>query len=129
VHVAGVTCTNGSAKAWAETLAYDLGCKQNLGRTVKDLFDLRMEEQTSEKDRESVATNGVSEAGEKAFEQGKECRREGSKHDQPSSALGTTICGAPSELYHSTNHRLQGNFFHPSNAKFGSTFCPRMAAG
>jgi hypothetical protein len=52
-----------------------LGCKQNLGRPVNDLFDLRMEGQTPEKDRESVAANGVSEAVEKAFEQGIECRQ------------------------------------------------------
>jgi len=60
-----------------------LGCKQNLGRPVNDLFDLRMEGQTAEKDRESVAANGVSEAVENAFEQGIECRPGGSKHDQP----------------------------------------------
>ncbi len=37
---------------------------------MRDLFDLRIEEQTSEKDRESVAAIDISEAEEKAFEQG-----------------------------------------------------------
>ena len=76
------------AKAWAETFGYDLGCQKNLGRPVNDLLDLRMEEQTLEKDRESVATNGVSEAGEKA-KQGIECRHGRSSRRSP---WGTTNC-------------------------------------
>jgi site-specific recombinase XerD len=69
--------------ASVQTTERYLGCKQNLGHPVNDLFDLRMEEQTPEENRESVAANGVIEVVERAFEQGIECRHGGSKHDQP----------------------------------------------
>lgn len=66
--------------ASVQTTERYLGCKQNLGHPVNDLFDLRME-QSSDKDRERVAANSVAESVEKAFEQGIECRHGGSKHD------------------------------------------------
>jgi site-specific recombinase XerD len=69
--------------ASVQTTERYLGCKQNLGHPVNDLFDLRTEGHTPAKDHESVAANGVSEAVEKAFEQGIERRHGGSEHDQP----------------------------------------------
>ena len=68
--------------ASVQTTERYLGCEQNLGHPVNDLFDLKME-QSSDKESEPVAANGVTEAVEKAFEQGIECRHGGSKHDQP----------------------------------------------
>jgi site-specific recombinase XerD len=69
--------------ASVQTTERYLGCKQNLGHPVNDLFDLRMDQQVPEEDCESVSPNGVIEAVEKTFEPGIECRHGGLKHDQP----------------------------------------------
>jgi Photoprotection regulator fluorescence recovery protein len=60
-----------------------LGCKQNLGHPVNDLFDLRTDGQQQAKHVESVPADGASEAVEKACGQGIECGHGGSEHEQP----------------------------------------------
>ena len=69
--------------ASVQTTERYLGCKQNLGHPVNDLFDLRMDAQQQAKQDESVPATGASEGVEKAFGQGIECRHGGSEHDQP----------------------------------------------
>jgi site-specific recombinase XerD len=69
--------------ASVQTTERYLGCKQNLGHPVNDLFDLRTDGQQRAKHVESVAADGASEAVEKAFVQGIECGHGGSKHEQP----------------------------------------------
>jgi site-specific recombinase XerD len=59
-----------------------LGCKQNLGHPVNDLFDLRTDGQPYENDGES-ATLKVFDDAEKASRPAIECRHAGSDHDQP----------------------------------------------
>src|SRR5271166_6026513 len=59
-----------------------LGCKQNLGHPVNDLFDLRTDVQPPEKDGEGVTVTS-STAVEKASRQGMEWGHGGSEHDQP----------------------------------------------
>jgi hypothetical protein len=60
-----------------------LGCKQNLGHPVNDLFDLRMDAQRQAKPDGSVPAKEASEAVEKAPEPGIECRHGGSEHERP----------------------------------------------
>ena len=69
--------------ASVQTTERYLGCKQNLGHPVNDLFDLRTDAVRPEKDNESVPTNGSSKAVEKAQQPGIECRHGGSEHEQP----------------------------------------------
>src|SRR5215469_9331471 len=69
--------------ASVQTTERYLGCKQNLGHPVNDLFDLRIDPQPQPKHEESVATKVVSEAVEKAHEPGIECRHGVSEHEQP----------------------------------------------
>jgi len=69
--------------ASVQTTERYLGCKQNLGHPVNDLFDLGMATQQQEKHDESVPATGASEGVEKAFGQGIECRHGGSEHAQP----------------------------------------------
>jgi len=60
-----------------------LGCKQNLGHPVNDLFDLRKNARPQEeKDVECVTVKGSAPV-EKASGQGVECRHRGSDHEQP----------------------------------------------
>jgi site-specific recombinase XerD len=68
--------------ASVQTTERYLGCKQNLGHPVNDLFDLRMDAQQQAKQDESVPTTGASEGVEKVFGQGIECRHGGSEHAQ-----------------------------------------------
>jgi site-specific recombinase XerD len=58
-----------------------LGCKQNLGHPVNDLFDLRRDGWPHENDGES-APRKSSDPVEKASRQGVECRHGGSEHAQ-----------------------------------------------
>jgi site-specific recombinase XerD len=67
--------------ASVQTTERYLGCKQNLGHPVNDLFDLKTDVQTYEMNVESAAMNG-SMPIEKASRQGIECRHGGSEHDQ-----------------------------------------------
>jgi site-specific recombinase XerD len=69
--------------ASVQTTERYLGCKQNLGHPVNDLFDLRMDAQQQVKQDESVPTTGASEGVKKVFGQGIECRHGGSEHAQP----------------------------------------------
>jgi site-specific recombinase XerD len=69
--------------ASVQTTERYLGCKQNLGHPVNDLFDLRTDGQRQAKHVESVPADGASEAVEKAFGQGIECGHGGSEHAQP----------------------------------------------
>jgi len=69
--------------ASVQTTERYLGCKQNLGHPVNDLFDLRTDPQREGKDEDPVPANGASEAVEKAYAAGIECRDGGSKHEQP----------------------------------------------
>ena len=68
--------------ASVQTTERYLGCKQNLGHPVNDLFDLRTDRRLHENDSES-ATVKSSGPVEKASGQGIECRHGGSEHDQP----------------------------------------------
>jgi len=69
--------------ASVQTTERYLGCKQNLGHPVNDLFDLRTDGQQQAKQVESVPADGASEAVEKAFGQGIECGHGGSEPEQP----------------------------------------------
>jgi site-specific recombinase XerD len=68
--------------ASVQTTERYLGCKQNLGHPVNDLFDLRTDVQPQEMKFESVAVKGPTRV-EMASCQGIECRHGGSEHDQP----------------------------------------------
>ena len=68
--------------ASVQTTERYLGCKQNLGHPVNDLFDLRTDGRQHENDDKS-ATVKTSDPVEKASRQGVECRHGGSEHEQP----------------------------------------------
>jgi site-specific recombinase XerD len=68
--------------ASVQTTERYLGCKQNLGHPVNDLFELRTEGRPQENDDES-ATVKASNPVERASGQGVECRHGGPDHDQP----------------------------------------------
>jgi len=68
--------------ASVQTTERYLGCKQNLGHPVNDLFELRTEGRPQENDDES-ATVKASDPVEKASGQEVECRHGGPDHDQP----------------------------------------------
>jgi site-specific recombinase XerD len=68
--------------ASVQTTERYLGCKQNLGHPVNDLFDLRTNVQQADLNVES-ATKTDATPVEKASPQGIECRHGGSEHDQP----------------------------------------------
>jgi site-specific recombinase XerD len=68
--------------ASVQTTERYLGCKQNLGHPVNDLFELRTEGRPQENDDES-ATVKASDPVEKTSGQRVECRRGGPDHDQP----------------------------------------------
>jgi site-specific recombinase XerD len=68
--------------ASVQTTERYLGCKQNLGHPVNDLFDLRTDVQPQEMKFESVAVKGPTRV-EMASCQGIECRHGGSEHDHP----------------------------------------------
>jgi site-specific recombinase XerD len=68
--------------ASVQTTERYLGCKQNLGHPVNDLFDLRTDGRPQENDDESAPVR-ASDPIEKASRQGIECRHGGSEHDQP----------------------------------------------
>src|SRR5258705_1831862 len=67
--------------ASVQTTERYLGCKQNLGHPVNDLFDLRMDGQPQEKHVECVSVQASTI--ETAPRQGIECRHGGSNHDRP----------------------------------------------
>jgi site-specific recombinase XerD len=69
--------------ASVQTTERYLGCKQNLGHPVNDLFDPRTEGQRSRENDGESATGKASDPVEKASRPGIECRHGGSNHDQP----------------------------------------------
>jgi site-specific recombinase XerD len=68
--------------ASVQTTERYLGCKQNLGHPVNDLFDLRADRRPQEHDDESDTVKAPDPL-ENVFRQGVECRHGGSEHDQP----------------------------------------------
>ena len=68
--------------ASVQTTERYLGCKQNLGHPVNDLFDLRTDRRPHGNDGESSPVKS-SDSVEKAPVQEIECRHGGSEHDQP----------------------------------------------
>jgi hypothetical protein len=68
--------------ASVQTTERYLGCKQNLGHPVNDLFDLRAKAQAQEIKSETGAGSGPTPL-EMASGQEIECRHGGSEHDQP----------------------------------------------
>lgn len=68
--------------ASVQTTERYLGCKQNLGHPVNDLFDLRMDAQQQTERDESVPETGAGDAVERACEQGIECRHGGSERER-----------------------------------------------
>ena len=70
--------------ASVQTTERYLGCKQNLGHPVNDLFELKTNPQP--KSVESAAVEDASERLEKASSKGIECRHGGSDHDPASDA-------------------------------------------
>jgi hypothetical protein len=66
-----------------QTTEHYLGCKQNLGHPVNDLFDLGTDAHKQAKDEEASPTNGPVIAVEKAHEAGIECPHRGPEHEQP----------------------------------------------
>jgi site-specific recombinase XerD len=73
--------------ASVQTTERYLGCKQNLGHPVNDLFDLRTEASQRAKDEEFVPANRASEAVEKPVGQGIKCGHGGSEDEHPLSDL------------------------------------------
>jgi hypothetical protein len=69
--------------ASVQTTERYLGCKQNLGHPVNDLFDLRSDARQEAKHAESVPAGGASSAIEKTSEPEIECRHGGSEYEQP----------------------------------------------
>jgi site-specific recombinase XerD len=68
--------------ASVQTTERYLGCKQNLGHPVNDLFDLAKDGRPYENDAESARAK-ASDPVEMASRQGVECRHGRSNHDQP----------------------------------------------
>jgi site-specific recombinase XerD len=68
--------------ASVQTTERYLGCKQNLGHPVNDLFDLRTDWRPQDKYVECASLKGSTPV-EKASRQGIECRHGGSNHDRP----------------------------------------------
>jgi site-specific recombinase XerD len=69
--------------ASVQTTERYLGCKQNLGHPVNDLFDLGTDAKQHTRHVEPLPANGASEAVEQAQEPGIECGHGGSEHEQP----------------------------------------------
>jgi site-specific recombinase XerD len=71
--------------ASVQTTERYLGCKQNLGHPLNDLFDLRKNARPQEEKDVESATVTDSTPVEKQSRHGIECRHGGSEHDQPNS--------------------------------------------
>ena len=69
--------------ASVQTTERYLGCKQNLGHPVNDLFDLRTDVQQQAMPEESVTANGTRDVVERASEQSIECRHRGAVREHP----------------------------------------------
>ena len=69
--------------ASVQTTERYLGCKQNLGHPVNDLFELRTDAPQQVKGEDSAPVKGNSEAIERTQHAGIECRRGGLEHERP----------------------------------------------
>src|SRR5499427_8625096 len=69
--------------ASVQTTERYLGCEQNFGHPVNDLFNLRTDAVGPEKDQKPIPADGSSEAVEKGFGQGIEFRHGGLEHERP----------------------------------------------
>ena len=81
--------------ASVQTTERYLGCKQNLGHPVNDLFDLRVDAQQQPKGDDSVAATGASEGVENSVGQGIECRHGGSDHEPASDSRHLSLSQRP----------------------------------
>jgi hypothetical protein len=70
-------------RASVQTTERYLGCKQNLGHPVNDLFDLRVGAQQPTKQYESCPPTAASETVETKCQSGIECGHGGSEHERP----------------------------------------------
>jgi site-specific recombinase XerD len=69
--------------ASVQTTERYLGCKQNLGHPVNDLFDLRTDGRRSQENDDESDTVKASDPVEKASGQGVQCSHGGAEHDHP----------------------------------------------
>ncbi len=69
--------------ASVQTTERYLGCKQNLGHPVNDLFDLRMDEQQPVERDPSVPASGTTGTVERSAKQGIECRHGEMEYERP----------------------------------------------
>jgi site-specific recombinase XerD len=83
--------------ASVQTTERYLGCKQNLGHPVNDLFDLRSDGRPKENGDKSAPAK-ASDPVEKASGQGVECRHGGLEHDQPVSDSRPLSLPGPTDL-------------------------------
>src|SRR5215472_1901782 len=67
--------------ASVQTTEHYLGCKQNLGHPVNDLFDLRTDAEQPAKPEECIPAKGASGVVENAHETAIECRHGGSEQE------------------------------------------------
>jgi len=104
--------------ASVQTTERYLGCKQNLGHPVNDLFDLRNDGRSHENDAESAPVK-ASAPVEKASGQGVECRHGGPEHDQP-------VCDARQlslpERTDLVEVRIRSSPAQPSTLPWGESF-------
>jgi site-specific recombinase XerD len=91
--------------ASVQTTERYLGCKQNLGHPVNDLFDLRIDAQQEAKSEESVSANGASHGIESPSEQGIECRHGGSEHEPVSDSRHLSLSQRPALVEVGTDYR------------------------
>jgi site-specific recombinase XerD len=94
--------------ASVQTTERYLGCKQNLGHPVNDLFDLRMDRQHQAKRDESVPTTGASDAVERTCAQGIECRHGGSDHEPASDTRHLSLSQRADLVEVGKGHRPEG---------------------
>ena len=91
--------------ASVQTTERYLGCKQNLGHPVNDLFNLRTNVQPQEKPVESGAVQVAAAQLEKASRQGIECRHGGSEHDPACDSRHLSLPGRTDLVEFGEGHR------------------------
>ena len=112
--------------ASVQTTERYLGCKQNLGHPVNDLFDLRIDAQQQAKDEEAVPPTRASEGVEKPFGQGIECRHGGSHHEPVSDTRQLPLSQRTDMVEVGKGHRPEG-FRRCSNAGTSGSHAGRKA--
>jgi len=93
--------------ASVQTTERYLGCKQNLGHPVNDLFDLRVDAQQQAKGEEVVPATRASEGVENPFGQGIECRHGGSDHEPVSDTRHLSLSQRADLVEVGKDHRPQ----------------------